>query len=590
MSGTSYGTVVLHVAPEAAVGGPLALVRDGDTIVLDVPARRLDLEVDDAELERRRAEWAAPEVPEHRSRLPAPVRRARDRRGRGRRLRLPARQQRIRRAAARVLTVPVLVVGATGILRPAAVTLRAGGDTVLAARAHVAGDLDELAAERTRTSSPLAGRLDRPANVRRGADRPPGRPRRSSTAPARRTRRCSAIAARVSRHRRARPHQLPPPRRTRSRPSRDRAGAHLQLGWTGRPARWHTPDEISARRARRAPHRRRRRPRTRAPLGRAPGLMRNAGAVPHSTWIAPGRVNLIGEHTDYNGGFVLPFALPLGVTAAATPRADRTLRLTQHQQARPGRGRPSTVWRPARSTGGRRTPRASPGPCRRGLRAERRRRAPRQRPAHRRGALVLRSARVRDRRRADRRGGSAARPRPAHVRLCHRAENDFVGVPSGILDQSASVLCRAGHALFLDARSLETRQVPLPLDEHGLAILVIDTRAHHTLADGEYGARRRECEQAAQALGVDHAARRDPRSGRRARRRPAAPSRPAHRHRERARAARRRAARVRRRPARDRRGAERRPTCRCGTTSRSRARNSTSRSTPRSPPARTARG
>ncbi|WP_129667925.1 dihydroxy-acid dehydratase [Phytoactinopolyspora endophytica] len=60
MSGTSFGTVVLHVAPEAAAGGPLALIHDGDTVVLDVPARRLDVEIDDDELERRRAEWSPP--------------------------------------------------------------------------------------------------------------------------------------------------------------------------------------------------------------------------------------------------------------------------------------------------------------------------------------------------------------------------------------------------------------------------------------------------------------------------------------------------------------------------------------------------
>ncbi len=60
MSGTAYGTVVLHVAPEAAVGGPLALVRTGDLIGLDVPARRLSLLVDDEELARRRAAWQAP--------------------------------------------------------------------------------------------------------------------------------------------------------------------------------------------------------------------------------------------------------------------------------------------------------------------------------------------------------------------------------------------------------------------------------------------------------------------------------------------------------------------------------------------------
>jgi dihydroxyacid dehydratase/phosphogluconate dehydratase len=60
MSGTAYGTVVLHAAPEAAAGGPLALVRDGDPIALDVPARRIELLVDEAELARRRAAWTPP--------------------------------------------------------------------------------------------------------------------------------------------------------------------------------------------------------------------------------------------------------------------------------------------------------------------------------------------------------------------------------------------------------------------------------------------------------------------------------------------------------------------------------------------------
>jgi dihydroxy-acid dehydratase len=66
MSGTSYGAVVLHVAPEAAVGGPLALVQDGDPIRLDVPARRLELAVDEGELERRRAAWTPPEKKDER--------------------------------------------------------------------------------------------------------------------------------------------------------------------------------------------------------------------------------------------------------------------------------------------------------------------------------------------------------------------------------------------------------------------------------------------------------------------------------------------------------------------------------------------
>ena len=63
MSGTAYGTVVLHVAPESAAGGPLAFVKTGDVIELDVPARKLHLDVSDAELEKRRAEWVAPEPP-----------------------------------------------------------------------------------------------------------------------------------------------------------------------------------------------------------------------------------------------------------------------------------------------------------------------------------------------------------------------------------------------------------------------------------------------------------------------------------------------------------------------------------------------
>jgi dihydroxy-acid dehydratase len=63
MSGTAFGSVVLHVCPEAAIGGPLALVRDGDTITLDVPSRRLDLDVSEEELATRRADWTPPPAP-----------------------------------------------------------------------------------------------------------------------------------------------------------------------------------------------------------------------------------------------------------------------------------------------------------------------------------------------------------------------------------------------------------------------------------------------------------------------------------------------------------------------------------------------
>jgi Galactokinase len=87
-------------------------------------------------------------------------------------------------------------------------------------------------------------------------------------------------------------------------------------------------------------------------------------------------------------------------------------------------------------------------------------------------------------------------------RLAQRAENEYVGVPCGIMDQSAATLCRDGHALFLDCRSLDTEHIPFDLTSAGLAILVIDTKAPHRHAGNEYAVRRRTCEEAAHALGV----------------------------------------------------------------------------------------
>ncbi|MEX5300505.1 galactokinase, partial [Kocuria sp. CPCC 205292] len=92
--------------------------------------------------------------------------------------------------------------------------------------------------------------------------------------------------------------------------------------------------------------------------------------------------------------------------------------------------------------------------------------------------------------------------RPAMARLTQRAENEFVGAPTGIMDQSASLMGRAGSALFLDCRTLDAETVPLPLAEHGLAVLVVDTGVAHSHADGGYAARRASCERGAAALGV----------------------------------------------------------------------------------------
>ena len=93
-------------------------------------------------------------------------------------------------------------------------------------------------------------------------------------------------------------------------------------------------------------------------------------------------------------------------------------------------------------------------------------------------------------------------PRSELAALARRGENDFVGVPTGIMDQLAALQCRAGHALLLDCRSGAGTAVPLYPPDAGLALLVIDTRARHALTDGRYAARRRACADAAAALGV----------------------------------------------------------------------------------------
>ncbi len=87
------------------------------------------------------------------------------------------------------------------------------------------------------------------------------------------------------------------------------------------------------------------------------------------------------------------------------------------------------------------------------------------------------------------------------IRIARRAENDYVGVPTGALDQTASMMCHPNQALFIDFRSMYTRLIPFDLSTAGLALLVIDTRAPHRLMDGEYATRRAECTRAAALLG-----------------------------------------------------------------------------------------
>jgi galactokinase len=87
--------------------------------------------------------------------------------------------------------------------------------------------------------------------------------------------------------------------------------------------------------------------------------------------------------------------------------------------------------------------------------------------------------------------------------LCRKAENEFVGVASGIMDQYASLLCESGAALFIDCRSLEAERVPLTVEERGLSLLVCDTRVERGLGETGYNERRKECEMAAKTLGME---------------------------------------------------------------------------------------
>jgi len=232
------------------------------------------------------------------------------------------------------------------------------------------------------------------------------------------------------------------------------------------------------------------------------GFVRAYGGRPAGMWAAPGRVNLIGEHTDHNDGFVLPFALPRRTVVAAAPDTGRRWTVWSEQTGeRVSFGRADAA-EPGRVTGWAayvagvvwalceadldvpvaRLAVASDVPLGAGLSSSAALEAAVQ-------AALLDLGDV-DVPVADRPG------------LAQRAENGYVGAPTGIMDQFAAVCCRAGHALFLDCRSHAVEHVPFDLDAAGLAILVVDTRAPHRHVDGEYAARRAACEYAAAALGV----------------------------------------------------------------------------------------
>jgi galactokinase len=210
----------------------------------------------------------------------------------------------------------------------------------------------------------------------------------------------------------------------------------------------------------------------------------------------------MGEHTDYNKGLVLPFALAQGVTATAVPRPDGLLVLRSKQapdepvtaavdSLKPGSvtgwaAYPAGVAWALRAAGypvaGASIDIDSDLPVGAGVSSS----------AALECSVALALCWL----------GGASVPRRELASIAKRAENEFVGAPTGIIDQSAAMLCRAGHALLLDCATLDVTQVPFRPALAGVAALIVDTRVTHALVDGEYGRRRAECEEAARLLGT----------------------------------------------------------------------------------------
>ncbi|WP_423835419.1 galactokinase [Streptomyces tubbatahanensis] len=226
------------------------------------------------------------------------------------------------------------------------------------------------------------------------------------------------------------------------------------------------------------------------------------GRTPDGVWAAPGRVNLIGEHTDYNDGFVMPLALPHTVHLAAARRDDGIVRL--HSGDVPGAAYqvPLDALTPGRDGGWAAYPSGVAWALREAS-------APVGGADIHLASTVPTGAGLSSSAALEVATGAALSElydldlsRESLARLCQQAENDFVGMPCGIMDQMASACCTAGHVLHLDTRDLAQRQVPFDLAAEGLRMLVVDTRVKHTLADGAYAGRRRACEAGAAALGV----------------------------------------------------------------------------------------
>lgn len=229
------------------------------------------------------------------------------------------------------------------------------------------------------------------------------------------------------------------------------------------------------------------------------------GRRPVGVWSAPGRVNLIGEHTDYNDGFVFPFAIDRRTTVAVGDREDRLVRvastfspdlvevhldeLTPDAVSGWAAYPLGVVWAFGEHGADLEHARGvdlhidSEVPVGAGLSSS---------------AAIECAVAV-----ALNDHWALGFDRPTLAKIGQLAENRVVGAPTGIMDQSASLLGEADAGVFLDCRSLDADVIPLGFADAGLALLVIDTRVSHSHATGGYAARRASCESGARTLGVE---------------------------------------------------------------------------------------
>jgi galactokinase len=224
------------------------------------------------------------------------------------------------------------------------------------------------------------------------------------------------------------------------------------------------------------------------------------GAPPRTLVRAPGRVNLIGEHTDYNDGFVLPCALDVETLVAATPRDDARLRVVaadygdatdEFRLDAPIAPRPGTPW--AHYVRGVATMLQQRGGVLRGAELAIGGNVPQ-------GAGLSSSAALEVALLQTLNTLQSLHLDPTEIALlAQRAENEFVGCRCGIMDPLISARGRAGHALLIDCRSLECTPVPLPPE---LALMIVHSRIARGLVDSAYNERRRQCEAAARHYGV----------------------------------------------------------------------------------------